>query len=162
MLAVMTAVIASLVVSRYIFSYSFPWAEELTRFLLVWMVMLTVPALEWRSDHIRVDLIDEHLPARLRALLNLIKRLLIIFFLAIVVRYGVSAAIGMQITTAPATGVPMTIPYAAIPLSGALMLFYSLLLLIDDVRLLFGYREPIGAPSPSMRPPFSSPDGETG
>jgi TRAP-type C4-dicarboxylate transport system permease small subunit len=110
MLVVMTAVIVALVTSRYFFSYSFPWAEELTRFLLIWMVMLAAALIQRRDDHIRVDFLAEKLPPRARAVVALVLRLLIIDLLLLLIRYGWTSALGMYITRAPALGVSMTWP----------------------------------------------------
>lgn len=138
MLVVMTATIGTLVVTRYVFSYSFPWAEELTRYLLVWMVLLAASIVQRRDDHIRVDFLVSLLPARVQLVIGLCLRCLIIGFTILLLRYGWTAAMGMNITTTPSLGISMTIPYLAIPICGGLMLAFSLLSLIDDLRELAG------------------------
>ncbi|MCB2055834.1 MAG: TRAP transporter small permease [Geminicoccaceae bacterium] len=138
LLVIMTLVIAALVVSRYIFNYSFSWAEELTRLLLVWMVLLAAAVIQRRDDHIKVDFFVALLPVRLQALIDLVLRLLVLGFVAMLVWYGWTAAIGMYITKAPALGIPMTVGYLAIPACGLLMSFFTVLSLIDDGRVLIG------------------------
>jgi TRAP-type transport system small permease protein len=138
-LVAMTAVIVALVVSRYLFRYSFPWAEELTRYLLVWMVMLSAAIITRNDDHIRVEYFFDMIPPRLQALLMVVLRLLMIGVLVLLVRYGWRTAIGMQVTGAPALRVSMMWPYLAIPVGAALMLVFSLLSLVDDVRRVLGF-----------------------
>lgn len=138
MLVVMTGIIVTLVFTRYILSYSFPWAEELTRYLLIWLVMLAAAVNQYRNDNIRVDFVVIYLPPRLRAIISLIHRVLIIGFALVLLRYGMSAAIGMGITGSPSLGFSMTIPYLAIPVGAGLLAALSILNLIDDLRELTG------------------------
>ena len=80
----------------------------------------------------------DKLSAPLRALVAIVLRLLVLGLLILLVRYGVRAALGMEMTRAPGLGIPMTWPYLSIPVAAALMVGFTLLSLVDDVRLLIG------------------------
>lgn len=138
MLGVMTVTISALVFTRYVLDYSFPWAEELTRYLLVWLVMLAVAVNQFRNENIRVDFIVALAPERLRALIYLIHRLLIIWFSFILIYYGWTMAQNMTITHSAALGLSMRIPYLAIPVGAVLLALFSLANLIDDIREMRG------------------------
>ncbi|WP_041682799.1 TRAP transporter small permease [Pusillimonas sp. T7-7] len=57
MLATSVLVFAQ-VLTRYIFLYSVPWMEELTRFLMIWMVLLGTSVAVKQKQHIVIDLVD--------------------------------------------------------------------------------------------------------
>ncbi len=56
------------VAARYIFNWSVPWSEEMTRLLFVWMVMVAAAS----ASHMRIDLFVAYLPKRLRRSLDLL------------------------------------------------------------------------------------------
>ncbi len=61
-------VIASSVVSRYIFNYSPVWASESAIFMYIYLTWLGASWNIRKRSHIRVDFIQERLPERGRAL----------------------------------------------------------------------------------------------
>lgn len=46
------------VLTRYVFLYSAPWLEELTRFLMIWMILLGSAYAVRTKQHIAIDLVD--------------------------------------------------------------------------------------------------------
>lgn len=137
-LVVMTAVIATLVLTRNLLSFSFPWSEELTRFLLVWLSMLGSVVLLRRDDHIRLEVLADRLPARAALVLGLLLRLLVLSFLAVLLQQSWLAALARGATRAPALGIPLTWPYLAIPVAAALMILVGIVNLWRDLRRLLG------------------------
>ena len=59
LLAAVLAVTLLQVAARYVFNWSVPWSEELTRLIFVWMVMIAAVG----GAHMRIDFIVEHLPS---------------------------------------------------------------------------------------------------
>mgnify|MGYP001501990993 CR=1 FL=1 len=140
MLAVMTAIIAMLIVSRNLLNFSFPWSEELTRFLLVWLSMLGAAVLLRRDDHIRLELLTDYLSPRMRIGLSLALRLLVLVFLVILLQQSWLTADARAVTHAPASGISMRVPYLALPAGAALMIFVTLVNLWGDMLRLLGRR----------------------
>lgn len=46
------------VLTRYVFVYSIAWVEELTRFLMIWMVLLGTAVAVRQKQHIVIDIAD--------------------------------------------------------------------------------------------------------
>jgi TRAP-type C4-dicarboxylate transport system permease small subunit len=138
MLATMTVVIAALVLSRNLLGFSFPWSEELTRFLLVWLSMLGAAVLLRRDDHISLNLLQDRLAPRSRLILDLALRLLVLAFLLILVQQSWTAALARQVTHAPALGISLFWPYLAIPVAALLMILATLVNLWADLLRLTG------------------------
>lgn len=53
-----SALVFAQVLTRYVFLYSVPWMEELTRFLMIWMVLLGTAVAVKQKQHIVIDVVD--------------------------------------------------------------------------------------------------------
>jgi len=53
-----SALVFAQVLTRYVFQYSTPWLEELTRFLMIWMVMIASAYAVRTRQHIAVDVLE--------------------------------------------------------------------------------------------------------
>lgn len=136
LLVVMVGNIFILVVLRYLFSYSFPWSEELTRYLMIWMGLLGASVLIRKRQHIRLTFLIDRFPASGQAILEIIFYLIEIAFLILLIQKSWVWAMSMEIMTAPALQISMLWPALAIPVSAALMLFYSAINVIEDLQRL--------------------------
>lgn len=117
LLAVMTIILFIQVVARFIFSSSFSWSEEVSRYLFIWMVFLVIGALIQLSEHIAIDVLADRVPKRFRRLLD---QTLILIMVAINIILLIEAAkitwIVMDLgQISPAAGLPFWIVYAAFP-----------------------------------------------
>jgi TRAP-type transport system small permease protein len=110
------------VVCRYVFAFSLPWADELARYCLVWMVFVGMVVGLVRGQHVTVDLLLDRYSDRMRPLaLTVIDLASGILFVTIL--YG--GILLMQLTVGQTTsgmGLPKYVVYAALPLGAVLML----------------------------------------
>lgn len=110
------------VVSRYIFEYSLPWADEIARYGLVWLVYIGMVSSLVRGQHVCVELLLSRYQGKLRIwMLNLIDLLGMLLFGVLL--YGGVLLVEMarsQIT--PGLGISKSWVYAAVPIGAALML----------------------------------------
>lgn len=134
MLFASVAIMVAQVFSRYVFAYSFPWAEELTRYLVVYLALLTCAALVRERDHISVSYFFEHLPSRLRYGLRLFFDLCIFLTMVVWVVVGFDTAIFMKFMWSSGIGITMFWPYMAIPISGIFFCFFVALNFIEDIK----------------------------
>ena len=84
LLMLMTVVVVVQVFSRYLFSYSFVWAEELVRYLMIWMVMIGAARVQSMGEHIRIDFFPMLAGPRGRRLMDNFFRLCTLTFLSII------------------------------------------------------------------------------
>lgn len=120
--AAMILVILYQVVLRYCFSAANVWAEELARFMFVWVTMLGASVAIRRNVHLRVDLVVDFLKPRPRFILQIITYTMILLFLIYLCRLGVDLMGRTMINKSAGLRIPMAYPYAAIPLGGAFMI----------------------------------------
>ena len=125
-------VVFSQVVSRYVFNSSLTWAEEMARYLQVWVVLLAAAAAVRSGSHISVDYATYNLPMKYKRLLQIIIMFLTTFFLYFVTTYGFKLFLYIHNSRqlSPAMQIPMSIAYSAIPLGALFMLIESTILFL--------------------------------
>ena len=121
MLAIMTLDVLWGVFTRYVMANQASWSEELARFLLIWIGILGAAYASGQRMHLSIDLMTNK-PVRL------IAALIILFALSVMVVGGtrlvlLTADLGQ---TAPATGIPMSLVYSVVPISGLLIIYYRI------------------------------------
>ena len=114
------------VITRYGFNYVLHWSEEVPRYLLIWISFHGAAACVDLRDHIAFDYLYNRLPARPRAAVQLLINAAIFGFGWIMLLYGirfVQAFGGDFMESIPYTNVWY---YTALPVSGGLMMLFSL------------------------------------
>lgn len=110
------------VVSRYIFNRPTRWAWELDQYLLCFFVGLGGAYTLLHEGHVKVDIVSSRLPARTRAILDLVTSLLLFLpFIGVMMWQGVdfswSSVVARETSTTawrpPIYPVKMVIPIAA-------------------------------------------------
>jgi len=114
------------VVFRYVLGNSLSWAEEVSRYLFVWIVFLASAIAVDRGRHIAVDSLQGTLGERARMILQIALGVGVAVFLAVLVWKSLSLARLAMIERAPASGVPLGLVQLAVPIGAALMLLYTL------------------------------------
>jgi C4-dicarboxylate transporter DctQ subunit len=132
------------VVGRYCFNYSIYWAEEAMIFLMVACVFLGNGVVGWSGRQIRMDVIVNMMPTRLREALNLFSELVLIVTSTLIVLFAwpVLRDLWEFDQRSQSAEVPLVYPQAAIPVG------LSLMVLLVVIRLITG-----GDPEPSDKPP---------
>jgi len=119
---VMTIATFGQVVFRYVFTISLPWADELARFCLVWMVFAGMVVALVRGQHVTVDLLLDRYRGRVKRVAHtLIDLAIAALFIAML--YG--GVLLMRLTVGQTTsgmGLPKYVVYAAVPFGAVTML----------------------------------------
>lgn len=132
----MTVIVFAQVVGRYVFSYSFSWSEEVARFLIVWVTFGGSAYAFRKGAHIGVTAVVNALPENLSFYVKFLSRILTIIFFIVLGYYGWEHtahqfAIGQ---VAPATRLPVAIPYSAIPIGSLLVILRLIDQTIQDIK----------------------------
>ena len=127
-LAVMTAVTFAEVVRRYFLGFSYAWAEELVRFLLVWVTFLGGSAAFYTGNLIYFDMVTAKVSPRAQRILAVVVGIVVFAILGFFFKYGWTYAMSkpIQFQRSPGMNLPMVYVYIAIPVGMGLMLFYNL------------------------------------
>jgi len=138
LLVIMSVVVVMQVFSRYLFNYSFVWAEELVRYLMIWMVMIGAALVQSRNDHIRIDFFPMLAGPRGRRFMETAFRLCTLIFLIILIFKGIKIAYFNRLFESSGLRITMFWPMLAVPLGAILMGIYTAQALVRDIsQLLF-------------------------
>ncbi len=107
---------------RYFFNTGFSWTEEVMRYSMIWLMMLGSVACIFRVEHKGIEALEGLVRSdRVRFVKSALYSIAAIFCVVILI-HGLPLALRNAAQTAPASGIPMIIPYAALPVGSALML----------------------------------------
>ncbi len=132
MLIAVASMLVTQVMLRYCFSYSLPWPEEASRYLMIWVVMLSGSLLIKDNQLVRVDFFDGIWPKRWLLYRNATFRILLATLLIIMVKHGLDQAMFSINRTTTALQISWLWPYLAIPVGAALMLFQMFALTVRE------------------------------
>jgi TRAP-type C4-dicarboxylate transport system permease small subunit len=114
------------VISRYVFSHSFPWVEEATRYMMIWAAFLGAgPALRV-GGHIAVDTLVQALPPAGARPLRAFLVLVMASTLTVLVWLGADYVQFAWEQESPVLGWSLGQVYLAIPIGAALALVHLL------------------------------------
>lgn len=113
------------VVARTFQLAGFAWFDEVVQGLFAWMVFVGAAALWRENDHFQVVWLAQSLPPAASRVLLIVVSLLGLSFLVAMTWYGASLTMRARALT-PILDLPTSLFYAAIPVSGAVMVVYTL------------------------------------
>lgn len=127
LLAAMACIIFANVVLRYLTSDSLVWAEEVGRYLMVWITFLGAGLALRFGGHVAIEDLQRALPGRAARVLRGAIVLLLMLFFGAMVFWGWQYMDFMQFQTTPALGISFWWVYLASPIGfGLLMLHLAL------------------------------------
>lgn len=114
------------VVLRYVFNSPQTWAEEVGRYLFVWITLLGASVAVARDSHIRLDAIVNLLPKVTKHPLDIFRRLVDILAAGLLLWAGILVT-GRNLHSVFYTlpDVPRWLFYVAIPVGAGLMLIFA-------------------------------------
>ena len=130
-LSVMALVVFLQVIFRYALNLPLFWTEEFARYCLVWSSLLGAAVAMKRGQHLAVTICMERFPPGLRRVLSVVARLSVIIILTVIVLGGIQLVFVTRAQISPALRVSMAIPYLAVPVGAAIMLFHAIVFLFQ-------------------------------
>ena len=122
----MTAATLAQVVARYAFNDPLIWSEEAARYLFVWVSLIGAALAMREGTHYVLDALLARLPRAGRLAARVAAFAVSAGFLAILLRTGISETAQASLQDSATLPIGMALPYAAIPVGAALMLFHLL------------------------------------
>jgi TRAP-type C4-dicarboxylate transport system permease small subunit len=128
------------IIGRYFFGISIPWAEEIMLFLMVGCVFTGCCAVAWEGRQIRMDVVVNMLPPKLRELVNVFSELVLIATAVAVTVFAwpVISDLAAFDERSQAANFPLVIPQAMVPIG------YTLMGLLVAIRLIVRWRRGAG------------------
>ena len=123
-LAIVTILVISQVVFRYVIDQPLAWSEELARYLIIWLTFLGASIGIRKYGHIRVEILSRILPQTWRRILQLLIDVMIITFLAIMVWQGVYTSQTFMVFKSSAMSLPQGYVFLSVPVGAAVMIYH--------------------------------------
>ena len=129
-LGVMVALTFASAMIRFIPGYGgIFWAEEITRYVSIWVVFLAAGLGVRYGIHLGVDMVAMALPEKMRRVMFVFSYLLMLGFQWVLLFYGTQLAISNHAQQSASLQMHMSYAYAAIPVGAAIMIFETLRLI---------------------------------
>lgn len=121
----MFVVVGLNVICRYALNSSLGWADELARFMFIWVSFLGAVLAYHEGDHVGLNLFEKRIASpRLRAVLYLVCELGILMVILFIFYFGIIVARSAT-NVSPALYIPMKYIYTVVPISGFLLLLLN-------------------------------------
>lgn len=127
------------VITRFILKNPSTLTEEILRYLLVWTTMVGGAYAYGRRKHLSINMLTKKLPFKQQKMLDIVIQIIVIVFAVVVMIMGGLHLVGTtsnQISAA--LHLPMPYVYASIPVGGILIIFYSLIFIMEDIKEMNG------------------------
>ena len=134
-LAVMVLDVGVGAFGRYLIDLPVTWTEELARYLMIWAALLAVSCGVARREHVAVTALLDKLPRNARRVLGVAIDTLGFAFFAFLAYFGIDMTVQGANQYATIFEMTMTLPFAAVPVSSALVCLQLVLSGIRDFTL---------------------------
>jgi TRAP-type C4-dicarboxylate transport system permease small subunit len=122
------------VLMRYGLGTPLIWSEELARYLFVWISFIGWVLAARNKSHIRIAVVEQALPGRLKRPLRAVHATLTLAFALALGGLGCRTVQSNLDVPTVTLGVPYALVYLAVPLTGLLLAFQALLDLFESFR----------------------------
>lgn len=131
----MIVVMALGVFFRYVLNNSLSWNIELARYLFTWATFFGAVIALRDGVHIRIDLLVDHVPPKIRNILDIFNHVLVLIFSFIIVWLGIEFVYRTSGKISPALSLPTNYVYhAALPVTFILGTYYAAVKVLRDIR----------------------------
>ncbi|MCC6531213.1 MAG: TRAP transporter small permease [Burkholderiales bacterium] len=134
--AVLVATVTAAVVARYVLNDSIVWAEELSRYLFVWVSFLGGGLGVGRNIHVGVDSVVQLLPGRPKLVVQVAAEIMMVGFTLVLIWVGAQFALFGMRNDALLLPIAMGYVYLAVPVGASVMLINALANLHEHVLAL--------------------------
>lgn len=117
------------VFTRFALQDASSFTEELARFLLMWISLLGAAYVSGQGKHLAVDIFPQYLKRSNKRIANRAIQAAILTFAVLVLLGGGLRLVWVTLylgQSSAALGIPLGLIYTVLPISGALMAFYSI------------------------------------
>ncbi len=128
MLSAMTLVIGANITSRYLTGHSVPWADEVARYLMIWLTFTGAGLILRQGGHVAITRLQDALPDIGQKILRAAIVAGLLIFFGFMVHVGLQYAQRMQFQVTPALRLPFVYVYAAMPIGFGLLIVHLLII----------------------------------
>lgn len=128
MIGLMAVMVMANVTLRFFVGDSILWAEETSRYLMIWATFIGSGLLFRQGAHIAVDNLQDALPENLGRVLRMAIVAILLCFFAAMIYLGTLYTMAQWDQITPVTRISSGFVYAALPVGFVLMVFHTLMI----------------------------------
>lgn len=135
-MSVMTLNVLWQVFTRFVLKNPSSFTEELARYMLVWLGILGASYVAGQKMHLAIDILSTKLHGKPKSYLEIIIQSLIFLFAFFVMVIGGTRLVTITLSLnqiSAALQIPLGYVYLVVPISGVLMMFYSLTFIAQEI-----------------------------
>ncbi|MCP5061226.1 MAG: TRAP transporter small permease [Ignavibacteriae bacterium] len=135
-MATMTLNVLWQVFSRFVLQSPSSITEELARYMLIWLGILGASYVSGQKMHLAIDLLLTKLNAKNKSYLEITIQFFVLLFAFFVMVIGGIRLVQITLTLnqiSAALQIPLGYVYSVIPISGLLMVFYSVTFIVEEL-----------------------------
>jgi TRAP-type C4-dicarboxylate transport system permease small subunit len=136
LMAVMVIDVSWQVFTRFILRDPSSFTEELAGFLLIWIGLLGSSYALYTKAHLGIDILTARLDSAKKRMTEIIISTIVILFALFIPVFGGIRLVSITLTLkqiSPAMGIPMGYVYLVLPLTGLLIIYYSVVFMIQSI-----------------------------
>lgn len=120
---------------RYVFKSPSSISETLTRYLFVWLILLSATYIFGKRDHIAITFLKDRFTGGARRTLDIVIECITIFFAAVILVYGGAIITQMNMLQYDSIlQIPTGLIYSIIPVCGVVIIFYCIINIMDCLK----------------------------
>ncbi|WP_051534306.1 TRAP transporter small permease [Desulfitibacter alkalitolerans] len=140
LIAILLPLMVLLVFAATFFRYTglliLPWAEELARYMMIWIIYLGIGTGAKKNSHFAVEAFYKLMPQKTHKYFKILRTIIIIVFCTTVIGLStklIKAQMAMG-QSSPSLGIPIWVAYLAVPIGCTLMALRSVQYIILQWR----------------------------
>ncbi|MCG7331849.1 TRAP transporter small permease [Salinicoccus roseus] len=112
---------------RFVLDSPLVWSDELSRFLLLWMVFLGASVVSYRGAHLGVDFLYDYISEKLTVILKAVSIIVSLIFLIVLVISSLELLRVAGYTSSPALDIPMSYWRGSV-VAGSILMILALII----------------------------------
>lgn len=133
-LILMLLIVSMQVITRLTIKTTPIWAEEVAAILMVCFSFIGIAIGVKEKIHIAITFLTDILPRKLRKIVFIIDEILVMFYGASVLWFGIRLVYATRTSTMPATQWPAYTPYLILPFAGLAIVLYCFVNTFDIIK----------------------------
>lgn len=132
---------------RYVLIDPLQWAEEIARYILIWMTLIGASVAVKERKHVMLTSVVVRIPERMALIIEIVFFLIIIFIIGLIANESIIMVYARSAKTISASlQISMLWAHTALPVGFALILIQSFYILFEDIKIFIAkesFREKI-------------------
>lgn len=136
----MIFVVLTNVIARYFFGSAFGWADEVSRFLFIWISFTGAVIANDKSEHMNLDILVKYTPKKVGYAIQIFANIVVLIISIFLTLGGITIVQGSLDWLTPALEIPYGMVYSIVPVCCLLLAIQSIMHFIGLFKTMLSKR----------------------